>query len=95
MKTIERNIINFFELNEEWQVEALSNLDDMAEETSYLEPLEEQSPEKHILWDLSECMRSEGTHEGFEYNAVITISNNSVMLLNIDDSFETAEIKFV
>ena len=93
MKT--RNIISFYELTETWQNEAISNLDDMAKDTYYLEPLPKNNPAEHVLWDLSECMRYSGEHEGFIYNAVIGISNNSSMLLNIDDSFETAEIKFV
>jgi hypothetical protein len=90
-----RNIVNFYGLNEKWKVEAISNLDDMAEETMYLEPEDDAIPEKHILWDLSECMPRKGVHAGFEYNAVITISNNSGMLLNIDENFETCTIKFV
>ena len=90
-----RNIISFYDLPEEWQTEAISNLDEFAEETSYLEPLPDTCPEKHILWDLHEAIRSVGEIDGFVYNAVICISNNSSMLLNIDDSFETATIKFV
>ena len=93
---MKKNIINFYELDEKWQAEAISNLDGMAMETSYLEPEEDQEPEKHILWDLSECMPYDGTTEdGFVYNASIGISNNSAMLLDIDDTFETAKIKFV
>ena len=90
-----RNIVNFYELSEAWQREAISNLDEIAEETYFLDPDDDAIPEKHILWDLNECMSCKGNHEGFEYNAVITISNNSGMLLNIDDNFETATIKFV
>ena len=90
-----RNIINFYELDEKWQVEAISNLGEIAEENHYLEPDETATPEKHILWDLNECMLHKGTHDGFQYNAVIGISNNSAMLLNIDNAFETATIKIV
>ncbi len=90
-----RNIISFYDLPEEWQAEAISNLDEFAEETSYLEPLPDTCPEKHILWDLHEAIRSVGEIDGFVYNAAICISNNSSMLLNIDDSGETAQIKFV
>ena len=90
-----RNIINFYELDAAWRAEAIANLEDAAKDTYYLEPLPENNPTEHVLWDLSECMRYSGEHEGFIYNAVIGISNNSSMLLNIDDSFETAEIKFV
>ena len=86
-----RNIINFYELSNEWQKEAISNLDGMAEEQSYLEPLITCNPKEHVLWDLSECYPVENE----EYNATITISNNSAMLLNIDDTFETAEVWYV
>lgn len=92
---MEKNIVNFYELEEEWQAEAISNLDDMAYDTLYLEPDEDSTPDKHILWDFSEVMAREGEHEGFEYNATMGISNNSSMLLNIDNSFETCAIKFV
>ena len=92
---MKRSIINFHGLSEEWQKEAKSNLDEYAEETLYLEPEINTNPEEHVLWDLSECMPIPGTHEGFEYNATIGISNNSAMLLNISDDGEEAEIKFV
>ena len=76
-------IINFYELSEDWQAEALRNLDDLAEEEMYLEPDEDCNPIEHILWDLSECMPTSGEHEGFKFNAVIGISNNSAMLLKL------------
>ena len=90
-----RNIISFWELPKKWQKEAISNLDEYAEESLYLEPEENQNPEENILWDLTEAMPNEGEHKGFTYNAVITISNNSTMLLNIDNDSETAEVKFI
>ena len=86
-----RKIVSFFELSPEWQKEAKSNLDDIAEESYYLEPLEEHNPVKHILWDLTECMPIKNQ----EYNAVIRISNNSAMALLIDDTFESAVIWFL
>ena len=92
---MKRAIINFYELSEEWQAEAKSNLDEYAEEAMYLEPEEGLNPQDHVLWDLNEAMRGSGTHEGFKYNATIGISNNSAMLLNVDDNGEEAEIKFV
>lgn len=87
MKITEANIINFYELSEGWQEEAVSNLDKYAEENLYLEPTCEYDPDI-VLWDLNECMSQAGSHNGFEFNSVIGISNNSAMLLNIDDSFE-------
>ena len=95
MKIEKRNIVNFYELPEEWQVEAIENLDDRAEENHYLEPLPDQNPRVHILFDLEEAMKAEGKTNGFEYNAVIGISNNSAMLLDIDSNFKTAEIVFI
>ena len=91
MKIKTANIINYFELSDVWQKEARSNLDEFAEEASYLEPIDGHTPEAHVLWDLNEAMRGSGTHEGFEYNATIGISNNSAMLLYVDDAFETAD----
>ena len=91
LKYYKRALVNFYELPEEWQQEALSNLGDSARENYYIEPKEDQTPEKHILWDLSEAM---AITEGI-FNAVISISNNSAMLLNIDDNFEQVKFKFV
>ena len=89
-----RQIVNFYELPVKWQKEAIKNLDeDFAKDNRYLKPLSKQTPKRHILWNLSECMPLEGNPDGF--NAYITISNNSTMLLKIDDSFETAIIKFI
>lgn len=95
MKPNQRNIVSFYELEEKWQKEALSNLDKYAHETMYIEPEDDEEPEKHILWDLSECMVADGEHEGFKYNASIGISNNSAMLLNLSDCGEEAEFIFV
>ena len=92
---MKKAIINFYELSDLWQEEAISNLGEYAEETMYLEPDEDSNPKEHVLWDLNEAMRGSGTHEGFKYNATIGISNNSAMLLNVSDSGDEAEIKFV
>ena len=87
-----RVIINFWELSEEWQEEAISNLDkEIAEESRYLEPLDNQNPIEHVLWDLNECYPVKNE----EYNAVIGISNNSALTLKIDDKFESAEIWYL
>ena len=94
MKTTKANIISYYELSEEWKAEARSNLDEYAEENYYLEPTCEYDP-NIVLWDLSEAMRQTGNHEGFAYNAVITISNNSAMLLNISEDGEEAEFIYV
>ena len=94
MKSTKANIINFYELSEEWQAEAISNLDEYAKESHYLEPAGEYDP-NIVLWDLNECMRGDGCHNGFNFNATIGISNNSAMLLNIDDTFESCEYIFV
>ena len=86
-----RDIVNFCELSEEWQTEAINNLDDEANEALYLEPLEDQNPLEHVLYDLVGCMPVDDQ----EYNAVIDISNNSAMALDISDCFETAEVWFI
>ena len=95
MKATTKAIINFYELPEVWQAEARDNLDDLAEETMFLEPDEDTNPVEHILWDLNECMPSKGIHDGFKFNAVIGISNNSAMLLNLSDDMESAEVIYV
>lgn len=93
MRKCKRNIVSFYDLPTKWQKEAVKNLgQEMAEEAHYLQPWSKQSPKKHILWDLSECMRLQNDSD---FNAYIIISNNSAMLLKIDDIFETAIIKFV
>lgn len=89
-----RRIISFYDLSEDWQKEAISNLDEYAEESLYLEP-EQDYDSNIVLWDLSTCMRQNGEHNGFDYNAVISISNNSAVLLNIDDAGYAAEIMFI
>jgi len=88
MKPKSAAIINYYELSEAWQDEARSNLDEFAEEAKYLEPDENHNPKEHVLWDLNECMAQSGDHEGFKYNGVIGISNNSAMLLNVSDCGE-------
>jgi len=94
MKPKTANIISFYELPEDWQKEAVSNLDEYAQENYYLEPECEYDPDI-VLWDLNECMSHKGSHDGFDFNAAITISNNSAMLLSIDDSFESCRYIFV
>ena len=89
MKTAQ--IISYYELSEAWQAEARSNLDEYAEEASYLEPDESHNPAEHILWDLNECMIASGVHEGFKFNASIGISNNTAMLLNVSDCGDECE----
>jgi len=95
MKVFKCNVIDFFELSDEWQREAKSNLDEYAEESSYLEPDEAHNPKEHILKDLTEAMKATGTHEGFEYNATIGISNNSAMLINFNADMSEAEYIYV
>lgn len=89
-----RRVVNYFELSEEWQKEAVRNLDKLAEGSSYLEPFDHNNPNDHVLWDLSECMPINPPDEN-GFNAVIGISNNSAMLLKFDDSMESAEVKIV
>lgn len=88
------DIISFDELSSDWQAEAIRNLDDQAQEAMYLEPNPDHTPAKHILWDLTEAVRGDGTHDGFKYNASIGISNNSAMLLNVDPAGEAATYIF-
>jgi len=90
METKKANIISYYELSDDWKNEALNNLDEYAIEAMYLEP-DCDYDENIVLWDLNECFPYDGNYKGFKFNATIGISNNTAMLLNIDDSGETAE----
>ena len=91
LKYYKRALVNFYELSEDWKEEAINNLGEFARENYFIEPDDNETPENHILRDLSEAMHiSEGI-----FNAVIGISNNSAMLLSIDDNFEQVKFKFV
>jgi len=81
-----REVVSYFELSEDWQKEAVSNLDEQAEETSYFMPEDDDEPEKHILWDLSECMASMDS----DLDGVIGISNNSALAVVLSDCAESA-----
>jgi len=81
-----REVVEYFELSEEWQAEAVSNLDEQAEEVSYLAPEDDDEPARHILWDLSECMVTTDS----DYDGVIGISNNSAMAVVLSDCSESA-----
>lgn len=94
MKPKKANIVSFYDLSEEWQKEAESNLGKYAEESFYIEPPQKYNPNL-ILWDLNECFPAKGNHNGFIYNAVISISNNSAMFLRIDETSETCRYIFV
>jgi len=85
------NVISFHELSPQWKAEAISNLDDQAEEAWYFEPDEGQTPAKHILWDLTQCMRvDDPTMDG-----IIGISNGSAMAVKFSDCGEIAETWFL
>ena len=91
IKTKTRQIVNYFELSPEWQKVADSNLDEYAEDTQYFMPEDDDDPEKHILWDLSNCMRT--SHP--DYDGVIGISNNSAMAVKLSECGESAETRFI
>jgi hypothetical protein len=71
MKRELRNLVNYFELPAEWQIEAQSNNDETYEDEIYIEPLKHHIPKQHILFDLAECMRCDNS----QYDGVIGISN--------------------
>jgi hypothetical protein len=53
-----RNVVRFYDLSPAWQAEAISNLGkEEAEDQYYIEPLPEQTPDKHYLRDFSNCVR--------------------------------------
>lgn len=90
-----RNVVGFYALSDLWRIEALKNLGEDAEASTFLEPKENHKPEKDILWDLDTCEIRAGHYKGFDYNGVITISNNATMLIQFDDTMETARIIIV
>ena len=91
MDTKRVNIINFYELPEEWQAEAISNLGDIAYETSYIKPSVNSNPVEHVLQDLNECYPIKNRR----YNGAISISNNSVMCLRFNDDMSEAVAWYV
>jgi len=93
-KTI-RNIIDFSELSQEWQDEAKNNLDSYAEESLYLEPLPQETPSDHVLWSLYEAIPINSSNSDSEYNAIIPISNNSAMALDINSNLNQATVWFI
>jgi hypothetical protein len=84
-----RYVVSYFDLPEQWQTEARNNLGAEAEETLYLEPLETDIPEKHILWDLSEA-----TTAG-QQKAILPISNNSALKLYFNEDYSEAVMRFI
>jgi len=87
MKKTTYEVVSFWELEPQWQTEARSNLNEYAEENNYLQPLETDDPKINCLWDLSTCMPVENE----EYNAVISISNNSALACKFNDDMTEVE----
>lgn len=83
------NIITYYDLSDEWQKVAFDNLDYHAYEALYLEPRKDHKTDEHILWDLTECTLVKGIYGSFVYNAIIVVSNNTAMLLYIDNNEAT------
>jgi len=93
MNSETRNIVNYYELTSDWQDEALSNLGaKQALEALYLEPLEDQNPFQHVLYDLTEAMRMPS---GSKYHAVIGISNCLALGLVFDDTMEQVTVSYL
>ena len=88
MKCETRNIVSFWELSEAWQKEARDNNNEQAEEIWYIEPRENQTPRKHVLHDLSTCMRVDDPR----FDGVIGVSNNAAIGVKLSDCGDTAEI---
>lgn len=88
-----RKIVGFDDLRLEWKKEAIRN--GCGEWSQFLKPDINESPEKHILWDLDDLTHTVGQHKGFTYNGVIGISNNTAMLLQFDASMEIAKYMII
>jgi hypothetical protein len=91
-RQVRYNLVNFFDLSKDWQKEALSNSEqELAEQTTYLEPLESDVAGEHILWDLSQVMpigKLGSLTVGGE-----TVSNNTYALFYIDWDAEECVLK--
>ncbi|NOR27566.1 MAG: hypothetical protein GQ540_03440 [Lutibacter sp.] len=87
----DKELVNFYELPEDWRKEAMSNADNY-EEITYIMPDEDKTPEKHILWDLSECMRTDGNSI---FDGIIGVSNNSAIGINISDCGTMCKMTFI
>ncbi|MFO7919227.1 MAG: hypothetical protein R6U99_00145 [Nioella sp.] len=83
-----RQIVGFDDLKEVWKKEGIRN--GCREGSLFLKPDINESPEKHILWDLDDCIKQLGRYRRFNYNRVMGISKNAAMLLRFDASMETA-----
>lgn len=77
-------LVTFWELTKEWREEAISNNGEYAEDILYFEPDDDYDP-NIILWDINEAFPADGEYQGFKYNAVMGISNNTGMYLCIND----------
>ena len=86
-----RKLVNFFELPEGWQKEAISNNGDLAKEIVYIKPLKSQTPSKHALLDLSECMRCDDER----FDGIIGISNNSAIGVKLSIDLDKAELTYL
>ena len=89
-ETAVRALIGFHDLTPDWQAIATSNLDDCAEEATYIEPCAHQVPTEHVLLSLNECMPDDFPHTG-----IIGISNNSALRLHFDASMESCTLEYI
>ena len=87
----ERQLVNFFELPDIWQLEAISNNGERATEEKYIMPKEDQDPSTHALLDLSECMKY--SHE--DYDGIIGVSNCLAIGVNLSDCGEGCTITYL
>ena len=89
------NIIGFYDLSDFWRKEAISNLGGEAKDAYYLEPIKGHIPKKHVLRDLTKMVRSHTEYEGVKYNAHISLPDNSLILLMVDDDNESASYIYI
>lgn len=88
----DRELVNFCELSDEWQKEALSNNGDRAEEITYIKPLENTNSRVNVLFDLDECMR---TDKESEFDGIIGISNTMAFGVNISDCGDMCKLTVI
>ena len=85
-----RALINYSELSPEWQAAARDNDDDYLDQT-YIEPLNHTNATDHVLFDLSECMRTDHP----DYDGIIGVSNNSAIGVNVSPCGDACNITYI
>lgn len=86
----DRQLVSYYDLPTEWKTEARSNHDNF-QEITYIMPEDDKNPKQHILYDLSECMRSSDSN----FDGIIGVSNNSAIGVNLSPCGEACRFTYL